>query len=388
MNKEQLLEIIQNGESSKVEFKTDDVHPASLAEEIVAFLNFKGGIIIIGVDDAGNIRGCTKKRMEEFIINICRNNVHPSVIPLIEKFAIDGKQVFAVTLDSGETPHSTGRGIYHIRVGSTKQVPTQQELIRLFQQKNVFQYDETPVLKSTLDSISVPKVNDYIKRLGQSPIDIESSFSLETELASLSILIQVDSYYYPTLGGLLAFGKDPQKYFPSYCIACGAYKGKDAASEVISEKMMKGTLDEQIDNAVAFLKLNMHQDRTLVNDIRRKDEYQYPVEALREAVVNAVCHRDYTINGSTVRINILQDSIEVRSPGTLPNTLTLESMIYRQFTRNQTIASFLSGLGYMEKRGKGLLKIIKLCSEKGISHNFALMPDGNEFVITFSAIKN
>lgn len=255
---------------------------------------------------------------------------------------------------------------------------------QLFQHKNVFQYDETPVLKSALDSISVPKVNDYLKRLGQSLIDIENSFSLETELTSLSILIEMDGFYYPTLGGLLAFGKDPQKYFPSYCIACGAYKGKDTTSDVISEKMMKGSLDDQIDDTVSFLKLNMHQDRTLATDTRRKDDYQYPVEALREAVVNAVCHRDYTIAGAMVRIIVLQDRIEIRSPGALPNTLTLESMVYRQFTRNQAVASFLSGLGYMEKRGKGILKIIQSCREKNIAYDFSLTPDNNEFVLTFT----
>lgn len=81
---------------------------------------------------------------------------------------------------------------------------------------------------------------------------------------------------------------------------------------------------------------------------------------------------------------MFQDRIEIRSPGGLPNTLTLDSMIYRQFTRNQTIASFLSGSGYMEKRGKGLLKIIKLCKAHGILYQFSLMPDGNEFVVTFS----
>ncbi len=384
MNKNKLLEIIHNGESSKVEFKTDSVHPASLAEEIVAFLNFKGGKIILGVDDSGVIRGCSKKNFEEFIINICRNNVHPPVIPLIEKVIMDDKTVFILTIDQGEIPHCSGKGIYHIRVGSTKQIPTQQELVRLFQHKNVFQYDETPVLKAGINSIDLLKVDNYLMRLGQSPLAVEDSFYLGNELNNLSILVELGNHYYPTLGGLLAFGKDPQKYFPSYQITCGAYKGKDVVSEIISEKNLKGSLDEQIKDAMSFLTFVVHQDRSLINDTQRKDEYQYPMEAMREAIVNAVCHRDYTISGASIRILMFQDRIEIRSPGGLPNTLTLDSMIYRQFTRNQTIASFLSGSGYMEKRGKGLLKIMKLCKAHGISHHFSLMPDGNEFVVTFS----
>ena len=98
MKRDELFEMIANGESSKVEFKTDDVHPNALAEEIVAFANFEGGTILIGVDDSGKIKGYTRDDIEEFVINICRNNIKPSVIPVIEKVAVDNKYIW----DSGE----------------------------------------------------------------------------------------------------------------------------------------------------------------------------------------------------------------------------------------------------------------------------------------------
>jgi ATP-dependent DNA helicase RecG len=139
-----------------------------------------------------------------------------------------------------------------------------------------------------------------------------------------------------------------------------------------------------IEDAMAFFKFSIAQDHSLENYARRKDKYLYPLEALREGIVNALCHRDYTITGSTVRIFVFQDSIEIRSPGGLANTLTLENMHYRQFTRNQMIASFLAGFGYMERRGKGLLKIQRLCNESGLNSSFLLTPDKNEFIVTFS----
>ena len=164
------------------------------------------------------------------------------------------------------------------------------KLLRLFQKRNLIQFDETPVLKAELKSINLDKVNKYLLNLGQSPLDVENEALLVNDLINLSISIEMDNSVFTTLGGLLAFGKRPQHYFPSYTVSCGAYKGDDFLSET--------------------------------------------------------------------------------------------SMIYRQFTRNQTIASFLAGYGFMERRGKGILKIMKLCKQKNIQADFQITPDDNEFVVT------
>ncbi len=357
MNEQDIHELIKNGESSKVEFKTEDVHPVSLAEEIVSFANFEGGIILVGINDNGEITGCSKKGTEEFIINVCRNNVRPALIPVIERIVIDEKIIYAVSINKEATACATSKGLFFIRVGSTKQIPTQQELLRLFQRKNLLQFDETPVLKAKVESIDLNKIDSYLRQLGLTPLNRDEHASLIHELLNLSIIVDIDNRFYPALGALLAFGKNPQAYFPSYTILCGAYAGNDITAPVIREKELKGSLDELIDNTMAFFQFTIAQDHTLENETRRKDTYRFPLEALREAVVNSVCHRDYTISGSAVRIFIFNNSIEIRSPGGLPNTLNLQSMHYRQFTRNQMVASFLAGYGYMEKRGKGILKM-------------------------------
>ncbi len=385
MRQKELLEIIKNGESSKIEFKEERVHPNTLAEEIVAFANFEGGTILIGVNDRGALEGCVRGDLEEFIVNVCRNNVKPSLIPVIEKVEIDKKKIITVTIPRGDTAYSTNRGLYYIRVGSTKQAPTQQELLRLFQKRNILQLDETPVMKASLQSIDITKVNTFLAKLSQSLLNEESDLPLVHELINLSILVEVDDTQRPSLGGILAFGKNPQKYFPSYNIQCGAYNGEDLAADTIREKDLTGTLDELIEDAIAFLKLTMPQSPILERDIQRKDNYLYPVEALREAIVNALCHRDYTITGAAIRLLMFTNRLEIRSPGGLPNTLTEENMLYRQFTRNQMIASFLTGYGYMERRGKGMLRMIKSCKENGIVCRFSQTPDKNEFVVTYGA---
>ena len=386
MNQREVLEIIHHGESSKVEFKTEDVHSNTLAEEIVAFANFQGGVILLGVDDSGNVSGCTRHDIEAFVVNICRNNVRPSLIPVIEKFLIQGKQIVAATIPHGDTAYSTNRGLYYIRVGSTKQVPTQQELLRLFQKRHMLQFDETPVVKSSLKSIDITKVNAYLAQLDQSPLHEEEHKALLYELMNLSILLELDNAVYPSLGGILAFGKHPQKYFPSYTIMCGAYTGDDFLSDCVREKELTGTLDDLIEDAMAFLKLTMPQHSTLERGIQNKVSYLYPIEALREGLINAVCHRDYTITGTAIRLFVFHHRLEIRSPGGLPNTITLDNMRYRQFTRNQMIASFLTGYGYMERRGKGVLRMLRVCEEHDIVCTFSLTPDNNEFVVTYSPV--
>lgn len=384
MRQDDLLEMIRNGETSTVEFKTEDVHPNSLAEEIVAFANFEGGTILLGVDDVGTPVGYTRQNIEEFVINVCRNNVRPALLPRIERVHIADRQILVVTIPRGETAYSTNRGLYYIRVGSTKQIPSQQELLRLFQQKNVLQFDETPVLKASVESLDIAKINTYLAYLQQSPLDEENARALIRELINLSILSELDDRLHPTLAGLLMFGKHPQKLFPSYTILCGAYQGNDFLSDCIREKELNGSLESLIEDALAFLKLTMPQKSTRDRGLQNKVSYTYPVEALREGLVNAVCHRDYAIGGSAIRVFVFQDRLEIRSPGGLPNTMTLENIRYRQFTRNQMIASFLTAYGYMERRGKGILRILKSCADAGIHCEFALTPDQNEFVVTYA----
>ncbi len=180
------------------------------------------------------------------------------------------------------------------------------------------------------------------------------------------------------------FGKNPQKYFPSYIVTCGAYSGEDFISDTIREEDITGTIEEIIEKSIAFFKIIMPKSTSIERDILRVEKFLYPIEVLREAIINAVCHRDYTISGASIRIFLFKDRLEIRSPGTLPNTLTLQSIIYRQFTRNQTIASFLAPMGYMEKRGKGILKMLKICKKNGLKCEFSITDDKSEFVVTLT----
>lgn len=381
---ENVAQLINQGESSLLEFKTEAVNSMSLAEEIVAFANMDGGTLLIGVADSGEVVGCSAAAMEARIINVCRHNIRPPLIPILTVQQVDGSEVLMVNVKAGDAVYATIQGKHFIRVGSTKQIPTQHELLRLFQRRKLLQFDETPVLKATWHHIDLTKVDSYLMRLGVSQLDTENEAALQRDLTHLSILSELEPN--PTVAGLLAFGKQPQKIHPSYTIMCGAYRGDDLATETIRENELTGSFSDLIEDALAFLKLTMPQHSRLIGGMRRDDGYLYPLEALREALVNALCHRDYTIQGSAIRLFLFNNRLEIRSPGSLPNTLTLASLPYRQFTRNQTIASFLAGLGYMERRGRGIIRMQKLSAENDVACLFSLTPDQAEFVVTFQPL--
>jgi len=145
ITREELQNILIDGENSLVEFKSESVNAQSLAEEFVAFANFKGGLLLIGVNDLGEVEGVTKDKMEEFIINVARNNIRPSILPDIQRKKYEEKVIYLVDIPKGDVPHFTTKGQYFIRAGSTKQSPIHVEFLRLFQRMNLLHFDELPV---------------------------------------------------------------------------------------------------------------------------------------------------------------------------------------------------------------------------------------------------
>lgn len=378
----EILELIKNGEDSTVEFKLEGVNAESLAQEIVAFANIEGGTILFGVDDSGDIVGITRHDLEEWIINICRQSIEPPIIPVIKRAVIDDKRILAVIIPKSYSVVSTKRGQYFIRVGSTKQQPTTAELARLFQQRRLVAADEAPVPASDIDDLDLPAINRYFLRLAQSELTVDNSQLLLRELINTGIMVEIADGVLPTLAGILAFGKLPQRFFPSYEIRASAFAASSFDSDVVDQKDIQGQLPDMINGAISFVSRNIKNSSTIPDGVRRVDRLEYPIEAVREAVINAIAHRDYLISGAAIRLFIFDDRIELYSPGGLPNTLTLETMKYKQFSRNQTLVSFLTGLGFMERRGKGIFRMINLMREYNLPPpRFELIEE--ELLVTF-----
>lgn len=352
------------GEDSYTEFKATLEHPDRIAAEIVALANAEGGKIFFGVDDRGNIVGLTDpQKAERTLINICRQNCIPAVHPLIELVEVNGKIVLVLEVRGPDRPYKTNKGVYHIRVGSTKREATQRELMRIFQRAGAIYYEEQPVLGTGLDDLDLPFFESYYQKQFEGTLE-ESDVALPVLLKNMKLLAEQDGTLLLTVAGLLLFGKDPQRYLPYTRLSAVRFAGTEISEQMDDRKEITGKLSDIIDQAQSFIRRNTRV-AARIEGFKREDLPQYDEIALREAVVNAVAHRDYSITGSQVRLFIFDDRLEVRSPGRLPNTVTLENIkVGVHAERNPRLCTVLTHLGYMSDIGTGIPRLIIRLTKK------------------------
>jgi ATP-dependent DNA helicase RecG len=390
MTKLELLEILQNRENSGIEFKQDDrgnkAFNEVFAKEVTALSNLKGGKIIIGVEDDGRISGVRNPKCEEWVMNVCRTLVRPGIIPYYEEVEFeDGKRVAVIHVDMGyHKPYYMERGerrTYYIRVGSTSREATREELSRLFQTSGAFHYDTSPVANATIDDIELHKVREYFLKYHEINLKDVNDTELKDILNNADLMKRAEYGEVLTVGGLLLFGKKPQKFLPNSGITFAYFQGDDLSDELFDRKVIEGTLPELIDETVKSIQQNLKKP-SKIRGLKRIEK-ALPKEVLREAVTNAVTHRNYTI-GAEIRIYMFSNRIEVRSPGALPNTVTVEKMKIGSYSypRNPLIAQYLRDLRYVDKLGRGVQMMFKKTKELGLPEP-NLREDGEEFIVTF-----
>ncbi|NPV80567.1 MAG: histidine kinase [Firmicutes bacterium] len=390
MTRAELEEMIEAGENSYVEFKEDRILPHHLAEEIVAFANTEGGRILLGVDDHGQRVGLTRHDLEEWCLNICRTGVIPGVIPGFEivKFP-DHKDIAVLTIPKGVVaPYQSSTGHYYVRVGSQKREATREELSRLFQSSGMVTYDETPVLGTSIADIDRYAVADYFQRFHDFDPFAEPE-STERILINASILIREETTksIVATVGGLLLFGLRPEVNLPQSGLTVARIRGITLADELVDRTVINGRLPDVVDKTVERIRVGVPTPVYFAGT-RRIDHQPYPAKVLREAVVNAVVHRNYSIAGSQIRVLVFDDRVEFHSPGRLPNTVTIEKMkIGVSFARNPQLLRYMQNLGYIERLGRGIPMILKEMRMAG-AREPRLEVSGEEFILTLYPAPN
>ena len=379
MNIVELLEVIRNGENSKTEFKRDDVHPDDLAKEMSALLNFEGGYILLGVEDSGTISGLTRGRQstEEWLMNVCDNNIQPSVAPSWSTVPVDEKHVGIVELpaDSPGKPHKAKRGrawVTFVRRGSTSREASREEEGRLYQEAQLMRFDIMPVMDTSLESLDRRRLENYLRvvlsRDAPSRNDIEA---WQRILVNIDILAERGGQTLSTAAGLLLFGDNPNRRMPQAGITAASFPGTEKDYLTIDEELIRGPLVSElsssrrsavekgvIDRAVDFVVRNMGGVSWLEGG-RRRRKRSYPLAAIRESIVNAVAHRDYTLAGTDIEVSMYEDRLEVISPGRLPNGVTVEKMSEGlRSARNELLKEILRDYGYVEHFGLGVRRRI------------------------------
>ena len=389
MLKTELLEIIANGENSGVEFKRDDIRPEQLAKEIVALANFQGGRVILGVEDDGNITGIQRANLEEWVMNILRDKVHPLILPFYEEIKLDGGRTVAViTLPQGiSKPYvlrDGGAEKIYIRVGSTSQLATREQQMRLFEVGGMLHTELMPVPRTDMTCLDEARLQNYLHDVINDPEIPNTEEDWQKRLLGLGFLVEAGGRAYCSIAGLVLFGKNPRSYLKQAGLRVFAFasedKTYDARLDIIldaplvgrwdfsasSKKLLDGGIIERfIEHASPFLCQELPE---LDNGFKRGTEWFYPMEAIRELVVNALAHRDWT-RSVDIEIGIYANRFEVISPGALQNSMTIEKMVAGQRSpRNTIIMEVLRDYGYVDFRGMGVrTKIIPLMKQ----HNHA-----------------
>ena len=378
MTRTDLMEMIKNSESSGTEFKRDTLDNRALAKEIVAFANHSGGCILLGVDDDGSVAGITRANLEEWVMSACRDKIRPEIIPYYEVIhdVEPGKHVAVVRVERGWAVHNVWHAnhrTYYIRVGSQSREASPEELERLFQQRGAFRLETRSVSGATLNDLDIRRLKDYFHRIRsqETPQD-ENVEGWRALLVNTEILSDEGGTTAPTVAGLLLFGKNPNRFLPQAGIDAVAYPGREKDYTAKERQPIRGPMvplsgsqglveNGLVEQAVEFIKRNTGVETHLKDGVRREDRWTYPEEALREAIVNALVHRDYLLSGSDIEVSIYDDRLEVGSPGRLPNGITPERMLTGcRAARNQLLKDVMRDYGYLEHMGMGIpRKIVK-----------------------------
>jgi ATP-dependent DNA helicase RecG len=358
--------LLAQGEHASLEFKTQDVRPEALAKELVAFSNTLGGVVLIGVADDGAIQGVADRALiEQRVINVARHNVVPAIDPGLSWSCVDDRDLCQVTVGKGTAkPYQTLDGKFLIRVGSANRQATKEELSRLFQAAGLVHFDISPVEQTGLEDLDEAKLQSYWQTYYQLDYyrldrDERINLLLNADLLSLHEGIPVC-----TIGGLLMFGRQPQRRLPQSAIQFAAFDGIDMTDPLLDKKELTGVLPDLIENAAALVRLLLPKPSTL-DGLRRDEQEQIPPRVLREALVNAVCHRDYSISQRRIQLFLFRDRLEVRSPGRLPNTLNLQKIRYgNSAPRNLLLLKYLDNMRYIDGLGRGIPLMIKTLGER------------------------
>ncbi|HXI01239.1 MAG TPA: RNA-binding domain-containing protein [Sphingobacteriaceae bacterium] len=360
----ELLDIISTGETSRVQFKREIDNDDSIAAEMIAMSNSKGGIILLGVEDkTGEVTGLDYQKLQSFnnrLATIANDKIKPQIFIFTEVVSITSgdyeKKILVVHVSEGTSkPYKDKNGAIWIKQGSDKRRLTDNnEQVRLFQQSGILYLDEMIVPQTSVNDIDDTKVRQYIKVVQKSKSDEDIGIT-NALLNNLNIIN--DNRL--TLGGLLFFSNNPQKYRPAFCIKAVSFFGNSiGGNDYRSSRDIEGTIPELFNQGIDFLisNLNHIQAGQNFNSVGKLEISQI---ALDELLQNALVHRDYSKN-APIRIMIFDNRVEIVSPGSLPNSLTIENIkMGNAVVRNNLLVSYCSKLMLYRGFGSGITRAIE-----------------------------
>lgn len=370
-----VIRLIEIWESQTTEFKrefTTDPIRESLVSFSNDYMEQDGGVIIIGVDPKSKqvvgIDGNGDDLMLR-ITGLCRDgNIVPTIAPEMYTIAVESKEVLIVEIKKSDRRPHRSNNICYIRIGTANKKATPDEEFELIRRSGRIPFDLAPVRESSLEDLDLNKFEQEFlpRRISTDVLALNGRTTIDW-LENLKFIYREANRYVPTIAAILLFGKQPQKFVPHSSIDFLRFEGEDPSYPIVDRKEISGSLDQLIKIGVELVEQYMIKGyRFSERSPVRTDIYEYPLRAIREAIANAVVHRDYEFSRSQVSIKMFDDRVEILSPGGLFGIMTRENFgTGVNDYRNPTLAVGLNFLGLVEKAGTGIFLIKRQMRENG-----------------------
>lgn len=384
MTQDELSDLIKQGESQTIELTAKP--NSEMGRSIVAFANTNDGVIIIGVSDDKRIQGCSIKD-EQSIANIA-HDCKPSVYPEIEKIERDGKLIFVVWVKkSGSGVDYAHKNIVYRRVGTHDKPMSPKEVVTFAIRSGLIPFDSEICDNASFEDLDEKKVNLYLKKREEiRNIKKPKKLTYPELLVNIRAAKKTEQGIMPTNAGILFFGKNPRDFFIQSQLRMVKFKGVRVTHPVIDRLDIPGTLLEMVEEAEEFIRktIRLLSFRT-EKSFRRDDKFEYPIKALREAIINALIHRNYFEPADT-RVFIFDNRIEVISPGTFPEGVTPRKP--NHIPVNTILCELMYDIGFIEKFGSGIHMMKELSREWGNKSPYYELNKVQTTIIFESSIKD
>lgn len=352
--------------------------PQRLFEALSAFANRTGGgVILFGIDEKKNfdIVGVgNAHQLQEEISNLVASQMEPALRPEFTVVEVEGKTI--LTIEVYELPAMQKPCFYkpaglqkgsYIRVGNTNRLMMDYEIFGYVSARTQPTFDEEPMQDATIEDLNREKLEEYVEQLRRTrPQATYLNHSFDQVLKQLRIIREVNGIMRPTLAGLLVFGKYPQSFEPQLMITFLQYYGTTETEKTprgerfLDNRKFEGRIPEMVESVVNYTLTSMRKS-SLIEGLWRRDIPEYPAEAVREAIVNAVAHRDYSnfVRGSFVQVRLFADRLEIQSPGGLYGNVTVDTLEEEQSTRNRILMRLMEESHMVENRGTGIRTMLE-----------------------------
>jgi ATP-dependent DNA helicase RecG len=346
-------------ENEKIEYKESLKLQNDILESIVAFANTSGGEIYIGISDSGKVVGASiGKNTLENLANTIRREIEPNIEVSLKTSKINKKEVIIIAIPLSPLKPHFFKSVSYKRIGKTNQKLSPAELEKMLIDRALSLHDvDSLKLNIKQEDISEKLLKKYVKGIGKKYQGTKHTLK--------SLGLADNGTIYPS--AVLFFGKNPAQFFPLYGVKCAVFKGL----EMLTMRNFPSPIYDLVNQVMIFLKEHI-PTRIRFEGVKRVEETIITEQVLREALLNALMHADYTLD-ATIYIKITESKLEIRNGGTLPPPLTLEELKKPHISkpRNKRIAALCHDLNWIEHWGEGTLKIVREMRERGLEVNFS-----------------